>query len=323
MLGTASSRLAVFLLSAALSSVTHPGVAWAQQVAEESNDPLTGIKELYESAEYDDALAAIRRASATSLTAAQSRDVRIYEALCLLALGKKTEAEARVEEVIRAEPLYEPSTEFPKRLRTLVEETRAKLRPSIAQARYQAGKELFDAEKYEQASQELSLVLQLTDPGVDSSREMRDLRLLATGFRDLAVRSMAAAKPEPAPQTPPPASASAPAPAPASAPAGQAPERAAGDGGVVPPVIIRQNLPAWPAIPGDPHRQAARLQQLSGVLEVVVGKTGKVDSARLVDPIEPFYDRLLLEAARQWRYEPATQNGEPVDYVKRVAINIR
>jgi TonB family protein len=316
MLAVAASRLAVFLLSAALCSVAQPGIVWAQQAAEASHDPLTGIRELYEAAEYEDALAAIRRASAAALTAAQSRDVRIYEALCLLALGKKTEAEARVEEVIRAEPLYEPSTEFPKRLRTLVEETRAKLRPSIAQARYQAGKALFEAEKYEQASQELSLVLQLTDPAVDSSGEMRDLRLLATGFRDLAVRSLASAKPEPAPAAPAQA-------AQAPAPAGQAPERAAGDGVVVPPVILRQNLPAWPAIPGDPHRQAARLQQLSGVLEVVVTKTGKVDSVRLLDPIEPFYDRLLLEAAKQWRYEPATQNGEPVEYVKRVAINIR
>jgi outer membrane biosynthesis protein TonB len=61
------------------------------------------------------------------------------------------------------------------------------------------------------------------------------------------------------------------------------------------------------------------------MLELNITKTGTVDSARLIKRIDPFYDVILLNAARQWKYQPATRNGEPVEFVKRlaIAINIR
>jgi TonB family protein len=281
-----------------------PGVAPAHQPAVDAGDSLAEIRRLYEAAEYERALGSVDDEETRSLTAGQARDIRIYEALCLLALGKKPDAEAKIEAVLQAEPLYEPSSELPKRLQTLVNETRTRLRPSLAQAHYDAGKELFEAKKYDQAVQELDLVLQLTDVPPESSRELRDLRRLASGFRDLAERSATAPQPS-APEVPAPAA------------------QAAASGEVIPPVVIRQNLPPWPAIPGEARRQALGLAPLSGVLEVVVTRTGAVDSVRLIDSIEPVYDNLLLNAAKRWKYLPATQNGQPVEFVKRVAVNIR
>lgn len=265
---------------------------------------LAEIKGLYESAEYDRALAAVDHASPPAVTPAEARDIEIYEALCLLALGKKAEANAKIEGVIRAEPLYQPSTELPNRLRALVEEARDRLRPVLAQSHYAAGKKLFDAEKFDAAVEEFALVLTLTDATADSSRaEFADMRILATGFRDLSVRAFETSKPRVS-QNPDPA-----------------PSRPT-EVQVVPPVAVQQSVPPWPAALAASRRDALKFAQPNGVLELVITKAGTVESAKLVKGIDPFYDVLLLNAARQWKYQPATRNGEPIEFVKRLAIAI-
>jgi tetratricopeptide (TPR) repeat protein len=265
---------------------------------------LAEIKGLYESAEYDRALAAVDHASPPAVTPAEARDIEIYEALCLLALGKNVEANAKVEGVIRAEPLYQPSADMPNRLRAVVDDARDRLRPALAQSHYAAGKKLFDAEKFDAAVEEFALVLKLTDVPAESSRpEFADMRTLATGFRDLSVRAIATAKPR-APQTPDPAPPRPP------------------DVKVVPPVAVQQTVPPWPAALAASRREALKFAQLNGVLELSITKTGTVESVKLVKGIDPFYDVLLLNAARQWKYQPATRNGEPIEFVKRLAIAI-
>jgi len=283
------------------------GFACPASVRARQDPPVQGrlaeIKGLYESAEYDRALAAVADGSPAVVTPAEARDVEIYEALCLLALGKKVEATAKIEGVIRAEPLYQPSADLPKRLHTLVEEARDRLRPGLAQSHYAAGKKLFDAEKFDAAVEEFALVLQLTDvPAASSPEKFGDMRVLATGFRDLSVRALAIAKP-PVPETPDPAPPRAP------------------DVQVVPPVAVQQTVPPWPATLTS-RREALKFAHLNGVLELVITKTGTVESVKLVKGIDPFYDVLLLNAARQWKYQPATRNGEPIEFIKRLAIAI-
>ncbi|MCA1563026.1 MAG: energy transducer TonB [Acidobacteria bacterium] len=307
-MSTTASRVAAPIVLSLVFSFGSPASVRARQDSQAQGGPrLAEIKGLYESAEYDRALAAVNRANPAVLMLGEAREIEIYEALCLLALGKKVEADAKIEGVIRAEPLYQPSTDLPNRLRALVDEARNRLRPALAQSHYIAGKELFDAEEYEAAVAEFALVLQLTDVPADRSRsEFGDMRILATGFRDLSVRAIATSKPRvsEAPAPPPPRPPDAP---------------------VVPPVAVRQNLPPWPASSGGLRREAQGLAPLNGVLEIVITKTGTVGSAKLIKRIEPFYDTLLLTAARQWRYQPATRNGVPVEYVKTlaIAVNIR
>jgi tetratricopeptide (TPR) repeat protein len=301
-MGTPASRAVAVVFLSLILGFAAPAFVRARQ------DPpaqgrLAEIKGLYESAEYDRALASVDRPSPAAVTPAEARDIEIYEALCLLALGKNVEAIAKIEGVIRAEPLYQPSTDLPNRLRMFVDEARDRLRPALAQSHYAAGKKLFDAQKFDAAVEEFALVLRLTDGPAESSRaEFADIRMLATGFRDLSVRAIASAKPR-VPQTPDPVPSRPP------------------DVQVVPPVTVQQTVPPWPATLAS-RREALKFAQLNGVLELVISKTGTVETAKLVKGIDPFYDVLLLNAARQWKYQPATRNGEPVEFVKRLAIAI-
>jgi protein TonB len=58
-------------------------------------------------------------------------------------------------------------------------------------------------------------------------------------------------------------------------------------------------------------------------LEVVVDETGTVTKVRVLKSkpkdYQPFVDA-AVEAVRQWRYEPATKNGEPVGITMDVLI---
>jgi TonB family protein len=83
---------------------------------------------------------------------------------------------------------------------------------------------------------------------------------------------------------------------------------------VVGPVVIQQSLPPFPsniAIAGQ------------GVLEVVIDETGQVESTAMRVPVSPRYDRMALDAARNWKFRPAMLNGQPVKYRKMVQITIK
>lgn len=54
-----------------------------------------------------------------------------------------------------------------------------------------------------------------------------------------------------------------------------------------------------------------------------IDATGRVTSAQMEQTVYPGYDRLLLEAARTWRYAPAMRDGQPTTSQLRVPIVIR
>jgi protein TonB len=85
------------------------------------------------------------------------------------------------------------------------------------------------------------------------------------------------------------------------------------DGNVVPPAVVRQLLPPFPT--------AARARSQE-TLAVVVDESGAVETASMLGALNPVYDRVILEAARQWRYKPATLDGVPVKYRRIVQINL-
>ena len=41
------------------------------------------------------------------------------------------------------------------------------------------------------------------------------------------------------------------------------------------------------------------------------------------EPVNPSYDKIAVYATRNWRYRPATINGEPVKFRKLIAITIK
>jgi TonB family protein len=83
---------------------------------------------------------------------------------------------------------------------------------------------------------------------------------------------------------------------------------------LIPPVPRLQTLPPWPS--GETPSRA----RLTGVLRLTIDERGDVESALLVKPVHPLYDRVLLRAARSWKYDPAKQGGKPIKYFKTIEV---
>jgi TonB family protein len=80
-------------------------------------------------------------------------------------------------------------------------------------------------------------------------------------------------------------------------------------------VVIRQDIPKWSASYRPPSRD--------GILELTIGLDGRVERATLTQGMAPPYDHDLLEATRNWRYEPARVDGRPVRYRKAIRITFQ
>ena len=255
-------------------------------------DRLVESRRLYEAAEYDRALAAMETLNPSSMSADQLRDRAVYQALCLLALDLKPQAEERLESVLRADATFQLPEDTSPRLRELFAAVRSRVQPDLAKEHYLTGKSLFERRQYEAALNELTVAKQLTKDGEGAViPTLSDLEVLAGGFRELAERAIATA-------------AAARSVTPNAAPK------------LIPPTILYQELPAWP------RELVVRPGQMTGTLDVVVSATGEVGSVRLVKSIHPVYDTMLVAAAKRWRYKPATRDGKPVAFVRQLTVNV-
>jgi TonB family protein len=265
-------------------------------------DPLGTARELYASARYDEALAVLNE-----IRSADRRAIEQYRSLCLLALGRTPEAEAAIAALITADPSYQPSeAEASPRVRTVFTEVRQRLLPEIAAARYAAAKAAYDRKEWKAAEQRFRDLLTLLDHP-DMNGRLADLRTLASGFMDLA-NAAAAPPPEPPKVAPPPAAPPPPSPDPNKVYSAQ-------DAGVVAPAILRQHVPTVPA------NITAQVRD-QGRVEIVIDEEGRVTAVTIRQPMHPFYDQLVLSAAREWRYKPATFKGVPVKYRKTIGITV-
>jgi TonB family protein len=145
---------------------------------------------------------------------------------------------------------------------------------------------------------------------------LNDLRTLANGFVDLS--AAAAAPPEPK-KVETPAAPAAPVPA-AEQPAQPAARReqhvwTAEETGVTLPLALRQDVPRVPTGFASQARD-------HGLLEVLIDEQGRVTNMVLRISLHPMYDPMLLAAARDWRYKPATVEGVPVKFRKLIQITL-
>jgi len=282
-----------------------------------AQDTIAAARDLYASAAYEDALAVLNRLPQANRPPDETHSIEQYRAFCLLALGRTTEAERAIETVVMSEPSYRPANDFSPRVRTAFSDVRRRVLPTIIQQQYQLAKASFDRKEFAVAANGFSRVLDtMNDPdavAAASQPPLSDLRTLATGFKDLA--ATAAAPPPPLPTDPP--SVVAPNAPMAEPPAIPKAMRifTASDTNVAPPVVIRQDLPAYPGQVSIPRQ---------GMLEVVIDETGAVESAIMRISVSSTYDTLALAAAKTtWRFKPATLNGLPVKYRKAVQVTIR
>lgn len=284
-----------------------------------AQDQLLTARGLYAAAAYEDALAVLNGLRAGASAPEERPRIEEYRAFCLLALGRGEEADQAIESLIQSEPAYRPSeTDASPRVRTAFSEVRRRVLPGVIQQRYAAAKDAFDRKQHAAAADGFAEVLSLlADPDVVSSSTrspLADIRTLASGFRELAV---AAAAPPPPPLTPPVEPAPAQVFVPES-PAVPAAPRIYGleDEDVAPPVAVRQQLPPFP-------QTTATLGPAGGVLEVVIGESGTVESAVMRTSITPAYDRMVLAAVRDWRFRPAMRMNVPVKFRKLTQITIK
>ena len=102
-----------------------------------AQDSLPSARDLYASAAYEEALAALNRLRASGVTAEDGSAVEQYRALCLLALGRPAEAQDAIAAMVTASPWYVPAeTDASPRVRSAFSDVRRRVLPTIAQQTY-------------------------------------------------------------------------------------------------------------------------------------------------------------------------------------------
>jgi TonB family protein len=233
-----------------------------------------------------------------------------YRVLSLVALGRDNEASQVIERIVGEDPLYVPDqADTPPRVRVAFRDARRRLLPDIAKKKYASGKASFDLKEYSSAAAELERAIRIIDdPDVGEPAGLRDLRVLAAGFLDLSTATLSTIVEPVAPPALVPATAS-------TEPATKPPPSPS-IGKVVPPVPVRESMPGWQA-----SGRGVRLRY-SGALQITIDEKGDVESATILSPLHPEYNRLLLQATRSWKYQPAEKDGKPIKFVKIIPVEL-
>src|SRR5436190_1356501 len=225
------------------------------QLRDGRENPLTAARDLYASARYDEALAVLNGLPSDAV-ASDRKSIEQYRSLCLLALGRGSEAESAIAAVVTADPMFVPGeADASPRVRLAFSEVRQRLLPQIATTRYAAAKAAYDRKDYSAAETQFRNLLMLLDDPQMGGR-LPDLRTLANGFVELAA---AAAAPPPEPKKPEPAVPVAPAPA-APVASREPHVWTAEEPGVVAPVVIRQDVPRVPTTMSAQAREPGLLE---------------------------------------------------------------
>jgi len=270
-----------------------------------AQEPLETARQLYASAEYDDALRLLDGIPVALYSREDRQAIELYRALCLLAVGRRADFDRAVEAMIAQDPLYRPADDISPRMRAAFSDARQRVLPAVVQQHYNEARSAFERKEFAAAASLFERVVDvLNDPDITSAAAqppLSDLRTLAGGFHDLSVKAIPP-PPPPAPVAPPP-------------PVDLPPRiHTAEERNVAPPIAVRQELPRFPG--------AVRPGGIKGVIEIVIDEEGSVESSTIVASTGATYDKLLQAAATRWVYAPATVDGTPVKFRKRIQVNI-
>ncbi len=233
-----------------------------------AQDPLRTAKDQYASASYEEALTTLAGIESPRRPRSR-RQVEMYRAFSLYALGRTAEAEKVAESLIRREPLVELDEASP-RIEAMFQDVRKRLLPTMIRTEYRTARADLDQKKPESAKAHLIDARQMLASAQKLGawdEGLADLQVLVDGFLDLtrvAADQASLAAPAAAVNT----AASGPARQPviprvpiprAAAPTSYGPE----DEGVTPPLIVDQRPP--PVAGADPassqrHDQRRRVR---------------------------------------------------------------
>lgn len=303
-----------------------------------AQDPLSAAKDLYASAAYEDALSTLSRLDGSAAPGV-ARQADEYRAFCLYALGRTREAESIAESIIRREPLSRlDAADASPRLEALFADVRKRLLPSLIRDRYRVAKSALEQKSLAGAEPQLTearlMIVEAERIGIKDDA-LADLSVLVDGFLQLiqaaadqraapvpaaaapaaTVASAAASRPaEASPAVGPRAVAPSAAPAPASANAAKI--YSVDDGGVAPPVVVEQRMPAMSV----ELQTVTKASKSNGVIDIVIDETGRVVDAVISQSLNSSFDLLMVRSARTWKYRPATKDGTPVRYRKTLIL---
>ena len=287
MTSTIRCTLAILLLSSASAA---------------AQDALDPVRNLYASAEYEEALTAIGRLKSNAALGGVV-EIDRYRALCLIALGRSAEADQAIERTVTLDPLYQPAAaDASPRVRAAFAAVRHRVLPTVVRSLYASAKAAYDRKAFAEAAAGLDKTVRVIDSLGGSNPELGDLRMLATGFLDLSKAAIAK------PSVPPP-----PAPRPAP-PVALAP---------APPLPFSNLVAKRQDLPPLPFSLAMTKGQYRGTVEVEINEAGNVVAARVIQSVHVLYDPLLLAAARDWKYVPARIDGRPIAVRKRVYVVLK
>lgn len=273
--------------------------------------PLDVARDLYATADYEKALGLLDGLIANE-SGPKRQEAELYRALCFLALGKREDADRSVETIVQRDPLYRAPDDIAPRMRTAFGDAKKRLLPAIIQQHYHTAKMAFDNKDFGLAGEGFQRVLDaLNDPDMKhaaSQSPLADIKTLASGFRDLSVQSV---------PPPPPVAAILAVPPPVQQVQAQATVSRIYDGtepGVTPPVAISQDFPKFPGrVPSG---------GIAGAVQIIIDQNGSVEAATMQTPVLSGYDAIVVSAARNWKYQPARVNGQPVKFRKSIKITV-
>jgi hypothetical protein len=296
-----SARLSFVLTTIASLVVTSAAAA--------RETTLDRVRDLYRSAAYEEALAALDEVTNDAATA-NLVEAHEYRLLCLIALDRRAEVRDAIASLVTADPSYQLSQGSP-RVRTLFKEVRQSLLPTLVQHAYADARVAFERHDPESVARFARVLALLDDPDLVGT-PVSDLRTVAAGFRDLS-KALGPASEAPATNS----QAAEAARSQTAKPGSPMYRELAAD--VVLPEALSQPLPRWvlpPALPGQEPRE------WQGTLEIVIDQKGDVVSATLQRSFHPTYDEQLIKAALSWKYKPASRNGVPVRFLKLVYVHL-
>ncbi len=268
-----------------------------------AQDALGTARDLYASAAYEEALVALGRLKAEA-SASTAAEIDRYSALCLMALGRASEADKLIESMVKNDPLTQPAVaDAAPRVRAAFSAVRQRVLPDVARGLYVEAKAAFDRKAYPEAAQALEKTVRVIDEIEAANKaDLGDLRMLASGFLELSRAALA----------PPP-------------PLPVATVEATAEAAPMPALPQSTNLVVLnQAVPPLPFALASSgTREFRGRVEVDIDDTGRVTDVRILQSVHVIYDPLLLKAARNWKYEPPRVGGKPTASTKRVEVVLR
>ena len=155
------------------------------------SDPVESARGLYASAAYDDALTMLDGLRSSAERSAIG-PIEYYRALCLLALGKPTDADSAIEAAVDAMPFAQPSaSDSSPRVRAAFREVRRRVLPAIIEQRYDDAKAAFDRKDAAAAERFREVIKLVDEPDIQDiagQPALSQIRALASDYFALSAQ---------------------------------------------------------------------------------------------------------------------------------------